>query len=120
MNEFQEQILENYKNPQNFGKPGWNSHNHAKSENISCGDEVEVFLKIENNIVEDIKFIGRGCSIAIASASLLSQLFKGKPANEIRDYSLEDLKELLGIELTTSRQACALLPLNAFKNALKA
>ncbi len=116
MNDFQEQILENYKNPQNFGKPEWEPSTLAKSQNISCGDEIEMFLLVENNLIRDIKFEGRGCSISIASASLLTQEFKNKSINY--DFTINSLKKLLGIPLTTSRLVCATLPLIAIQNAL--
>lgn len=118
MNEFQEQILENYKNPHNYGEPAWKPDLTSRSTNISCGDEVEIFIKQNNNIVENLGFIGRGCSISIASASLLTDELKGKSINEIRLYSTDDLKKLLGIELTSSRLVCATLPLEAIKKAL--
>lgn len=118
MNEYQEQILDHYKNPRNFGMPDWKADFSIKSENISCGDEVQIFIKWNKEKVEKINFIGRGCSISIASASLLSEALVGKTKDEVLSYSEEELKQLLGIPLTTSRLVCATLPLDAIKKSL--
>ena len=119
LNEFQEQILENYKNPKNFGIPKWSPTTLHKSENISCGDEIQMFLLIEKGIIIKISFIGQGCSICIASASLLTERMKGMTIEFAKNYNKEDLKELLGIPLTSSREICASISLDAVKNALK-
>jgi len=119
MNEYQEQILDNFKNPRNFGNPQWNPSTSQQVQNVSCGDEIEVFILLDNNIISDIKFVGRGCSISIASASLLTEEFKGKETEYALEFSEDDLKNLLGIPLTTSRLVCATLALEAIKAALK-
>lgn len=118
MNEYQEQILDHYKNPRNYGVPKWKPSTLHKSENISCGDEIEVYLQIDNDLIKEINFTGRGCSISIASASLLSEELRGKKITEIMAFSDDKLKELLGIELTPNRKVCATLSLKAIKDAL--
>jgi nitrogen fixation protein NifU and related proteins len=119
MNPYQEEILDNYKNPRNFGKPSWKHTCTGKRQNISCGDEVEIFLQIKNNRILNLNFIGEGCSIAIGTASILTSELVGKSVEEILRFSHEMLLELLGIELTPFRQKCATLSLEAIKNALK-
>ena len=79
MNEYQEQLLENYHNPKNFGKPKFNSTHSAKVANLSCGDELQVWLKVSGDgLIENISFNGEGCSISIATASLLYEALLGK------------------------------------------
>lgn len=118
MTEAQEIILENFKEPQNYGVPTWTPTSTSTMQNPTCGDEVTVYLKVDNNVLEEINFTGEGCSISIASASLLSQELKKKDVNAVLKYSENELKSLLGIELTTSRTNCALLSLEAIKDAL--
>ena len=82
---YQEIILEHGKNPRNIGKTE-NFNKDAKGHNPLCGDSVHVFLKLDNkNKVEDISFEGSGCAISMASASIMTDLVKGKEENEVRE-----------------------------------
>lgn len=119
MNDYQEQILDHFKNPRHYGKPSFTPTHTKKLLNPTCGDEIEVFLDIENNNIKNISFIGRGCSISMASASLLTEIFDNQTIDQINNYSASNLLEMLGINLTTSRKNCALLSLDAFKKAIK-
>ena len=81
---YQDIILEHGKNPRNFGKCSGYSHK-AKGHNPLCGDQVEVYLKIDkNNKVENLTFEGSGCAISIASTSIMTELVKGKSFNEAK------------------------------------
>ena len=119
MNEFQEQILEHYHNPRNFFKPNWTPTKSAKLQNLSCGDEIELFLLIENNKVKDVSFQGEGCSIALASASLLTEQIKNKSLKFLKKYTIEKLLSLIGIPLTPSRTKCATLSFETLTETLK-
>ena len=82
---YQEIILEHGKNPRNLGKTD-NFNKDAKGHNPLCGDSVHVYLKLDNkNKVEDISFEGSGCAISMASASIMTDLVKGKEENEVRE-----------------------------------
>ena len=82
---YQEIILEHGKNPRNIGKTE-NFNKDAKGHNPLCGDSVHVYLKLDNkNKVEDISFEGSGCAISMASASIMTDLVKGKEENEVRE-----------------------------------
>ena len=82
---YQEIILEHGKNPRNIGKTE-NFNKDAKGHNPLCGDSVHVFLKLDNkNKVEDISFEGSGCAISMASASIMTDLVKGKEEKEVRE-----------------------------------
>ena len=84
---YQEIILEHGKNPRNIGKTE-NFNKDAKGHNPLCGDSVHVFLKLDNkNKVEDISFEGSGCAISMASASIMTDLVKGKEENEVREIT---------------------------------
>tara|TARA_B100001741_G_scaffold184243_1_gene151660 strand:- start:991 stop:1461 length:471 start_codon:yes stop_codon:yes gene_type:complete len=82
---YQEIILEHGKNPRNIGKTE-NFNKDAKGHNPLCGDSVHVYLKLDNkNKVEDISFEGSGCAISMASASIMTDLVKGKEENEVKE-----------------------------------
>ena len=82
---YQEIILEHGKNPHNLGKTE-NFNKDATGKNPLCGDNVHVFLKLdESKKVEDISFEGSGCAISMASASIMTDLIKGKEEVEVKE-----------------------------------
>ena len=82
---YQEIILEHGKNPRNLGKTE-NFNKDAKGNNPLCGDNVHVYLKLnENKKVEDISFEGSGCAISMASASIMTDLVRGKEEKEVKE-----------------------------------
>ena len=93
---YQEIILDHGKNPRNLGKFD-NFNKDAKGHNPLCGDKVHLFLKLdENKKVDDISFEGEGCAISMASASIMTDLMKGKSekdAKEIIEKFLDMIKE---------------------------
>lgn len=118
MNIYQEKLLDNYKNPRNYGEMKAPTVT-MELENISCGDCLKIQLLVENEIIKDIKFTGEGCAVAIGSASILTDYAMGKNIKEMLKYSLDDLLDLLGIELTISRLKCAGLGLETLQKAIK-
>ena len=86
---YQEIILEHGKNPRNLGKTD-NFNKDAKGNNPLCGDHVHVYLKLnDQRKVEGISFEGSGCAISMASASIMTDLIKGKSDNEAKEI-IED------------------------------
>jgi nitrogen fixation NifU-like protein len=86
---YQELILEHGKNPRNLRKTE-NFNKDAKGNNPLCGDNVHVYLKLnDQRKVEDISFEGSGCAISMASASIMTDLIKGKSDNEAKEI-IED------------------------------
>ena len=82
---YQEIILEHGKNPRNLRKTD-NFNKDAKGHNPLCGDKVHVYLKLdENKNINDISFEGSGCAISMASASIMTDLVKGKEENEVKE-----------------------------------
>ena len=82
---YQEIILDHGKNPRNLRKTE-NFNKDAKGHNPLCGDKVHVYLKLnENKKVEDISFEGEGCAISMASASIMTDLVKGKDENDVKE-----------------------------------
>ena len=82
---YQEIILDHGKNPRNLRRTE-NFNKDAKGHNPLCGDKVHVYLKLnENKKVEDISFEGQGCAISMASASIMTDLVKGKEEFEVKE-----------------------------------
>ena len=80
-------ILDNYQNPRNRGIPSEEDYIKINSNNESCIDNIDIYVKIKDNIIEDVKFEGEACVIAISSTSILTEMIKGK--------TLEDTKKIL-------------------------
>jgi nitrogen fixation NifU-like protein len=80
---YQEVILDHSRQPRNFRRPD-HANREAKGDNPLCGDKVTVFLTIEDGKVSDVGFQGRGCAISMASASLMTEIVKGKSEAEAR------------------------------------
>lgn len=117
MNSHKQQILEHYKHPKNFGKPEEFSHS-GEADNLSCGDAIQLFLEVQNDIITTAKFTGDGCSIALATASMLTEELQGKTVDEVKSWDEDKTFDLLKLELTSSRQKCAQLSWNALQHAL--
>ncbi len=117
MDLYRELILDHYTNPRNSGVLPQPTHS-ASYDNPICGDQVSVSLIVHQNQIQQIKFQVSGCVIATATASLLSEKVIHQSLDQINSLTLEDLIVLLGTPLTTSRQQCALVPLQALKSAL--
>lgn len=79
---YQEIILDHSKKPRNF-KELSDANHKADGYNPLCGDKVSVYLKLEGGFVEDISFMGSGCAISTASASLMTETLKGKSLGEV-------------------------------------
>jgi nitrogen fixation NifU-like protein len=136
---YREIILDHYKSPRNRGTlepPAIRTEGH----NPLCGDEIEVYIAVENDVVSDIKISGQGCSISQSSASMMSAAIKGKPVAQVRALihrfkhmmSIEDLEEpdtsaplgdleaLQGVVKFPVRIKCAVLAWNTLAEGLDA
>lgn len=113
MDPYQEQILEHYKDPLNFGLLS-NATYTRKEYNPTCGDSFTFSVHVdETGMIDAVGFTGEGCAISTASASLLSEELKGKSLKAILELQPQVVLNLLGIELGPTRLKCALLPLQA-------
>jgi nitrogen fixation NifU-like protein len=117
---YRELILDYYRNPRNFGK--LDPHDiDAKDLNPLCGDEIEMQIRVspEKDKIEEIKFIGKGCAISQASASMLTELAKGKPLDWVKALSREDILKMLGTsDLGPARIKCAMLSVKVLKTGV--
>ena len=118
MDIYREEFMEIYKHPMNQGKierPSLVEH----GTNEACGDEMDLYLKIENGKVIDAKFEAESCSVGIVSSAILTDEIKGKTLAEVKAFSKKDLLELIGVNLTTSRIKCATLPLETLVKGIE-
>jgi nitrogen fixation NifU-like protein len=139
---YQEVILDHGKRPRNFRHPG-DANREAKGDNPLCGDRITIYLRLSPaNVIEDVAFQGRGCAISTASASLMTELLKGKTEEEANALfgafhhmctqedtapdlppALEDefdrLQVLAGVRQYPMRVKCATLAWHTMKAALE-
>jgi len=117
---YRELILDYYRNPRNFGK--LDPHDiDAKDLNPLCGDEIEMQIRVspDKDKIEEIKFIGKGCAISQASASMLTEMAKGKPLEWVKGFSREDMLKMLGTsDLGPARIKCAMLSVKVLKTGV--
>jgi nitrogen fixation NifU-like protein len=112
---YRDLIIDHYKNPQYRGHLD-PSDIHFEDDNPLCGDHIEMTLRVDAaGKVVDGRFDGKGCAISQASADLLVESVMGKPVEELKKLSKQDVLDLLGIELGPVRLKCALLPLKVLK-----
>ena len=116
---YREVILDHYKNPRGHGVLA-DADARAEGENPLCGDEVTISVKFgeDGDTIEDVGFEGRGCAISQAATSMLTDLVKGRKAEEVASLPKEELLEEVGIQLTPIRLKCAILGLGVLKVAL--
>ena len=112
---YREVILDHYKNPRFKGEldPADVSY---QDDNPLCGDMIRIDLRVDNDDrVIECAFSGQGCAISQASASMLMEDIQGKTLEEIKEYSRDDILDMLGIELGPVRLKCAMLSLKVLK-----
>ena len=141
---YQEVILDHSRHPRNFGHAE-DANREAKGYNPLCGDRVAIYLRVEDGVIADVTFEAKGCAISLASASMMTELVKGKTEDEadalfgqfhalvtgngqdvddggdaVADGNLDDLEALGGVREFPSRIKCATLAWHAMKAALEA
>jgi nitrogen fixation protein NifU and related proteins len=123
MDLYRDIILDHYKNPRNFGKLDHPDH-VSHGSNASCGDQIEIQVKILNSKlktekkISEIKFHGVGCAISMAVASMLTEYAKTHDLKSILKLKRGDVEKMLGTTLTISRVKCGLLPLEVLQEVI--
>lgn len=112
---YRELIIDRYQNPLYRGELEPNDITF-EDDNPLCGDHVRIDIRLDgNDRVSEAAFSGRGCAISQASADLLVEEIIGKPLDEVKKLTKEDVLDLLGIQLGPVRLKCALLSLKVLK-----
>lgn len=117
MDIYAEEIVAHYEHPHNKGKIS-DASASFHDFNLLCGDDITVYLKIDGDRVSEMKFDGEGCAISIGSASMLTDILKGKKVSAVAKMGPKDVIEMLGIDPGPVRLKCATLSLRAAQKAL--
>ncbi len=110
---YQQIVLDRYKNPKNTGQITGGIE--VQEVNALCGDKINIWLKIDNGIISDAKFIATGCAISTAATDILIDLIKGKKVTDVVNMSGSQIEAEMGIELSSVRKRCAYIGLEAIK-----
>lgn len=126
-------IMDHYKSPKNFGELEEGALT-VHLNNPTCGDQIQLQMEIENGVVKQIKFQGEGCSISLASASMMTDAVKGKTVEEALEmaelfsnlmqgewveFEYEDIEALSGVSKFPARIKCATLAWNALRKGVE-
>lgn len=111
---YKEEILDHYKNPRNYHHLE-DATGTTEMANLSCGDELHLEVFVKDGVLENVGFLGTGCAISIAAASMLYEKVKGKPVKEISKMKSDDVLKMVGMTKESGRVKCALLGWEALK-----
>ena len=114
---YSEKVMDHFRNPRNVGVIE-NADGVGEVGNAKCGDIMKIYLKIENNVIADVKFETFGCGSAIASSSMATELIKGKPVSEALTLTNKAVVEALD-GLPAHKIHCSVLAEEAVKAAVK-
>lgn len=114
---YSEKVMDHFRNPRNVGIIE-NADGVGEVGNPVCGDIMKIYLKIDNDIITDVKFETFGCGSAIASSSMATEMIKGKPVSEALTLTNKAVTEALG-GLPAHKLHCSVLAEEAIKKALR-
>ena len=114
---YSEKVMDHFTNPRNVGVIE-NASGVGQVGNAKCGDIMKIYLKIENDIIEDVKFETFGCGSAIASSSMATEMIKGKSIQDAMELTNKAVCEALD-GLPAQKVHCSVLAEEAIKSALK-
>jgi nitrogen fixation NifU-like protein len=111
---YREAILDHSRNPRNKGtlEPADFTYEDV---NPLCGDEIRIDVRTDGERVTEVRFSGRGCAISQAAASMLTEMVEGRPLDEVKAISREEMLEELGVPISPARMKCAMLGLKVLK-----
>lgn len=114
---YSEKVMDHFTNPRNVGKIE-DADGIGEVGNAKCGDIMKIYLKIENDIIVDVKFNTFGCGSAIASSSMATELIKGKPLSQALELTNKAVAEALD-GLPAHKMHCSVLAEEAIRSAIK-
>ena len=114
---YSEKVFDHFRNPRNVGVID-NADGVGEVGNAKCGDIMKIYLKIDDDVVTDVKFETFGCGSAIASSSMATEMIKGKPVDQLLELTNKAVVEALD-GLPAHKLHCSVLAEEAVKSALK-
>ena len=114
---YSEKVMDHFRNPRNVGVIE-NADGMGEVGNEKCGDIMKMYLKIENDVIVDVKFETFGCGSAIASSSMATEMIKGKPIDEAMKLTNKAVAEALD-GLPAHKLHCSVLAEEAIQSALE-
>ena len=114
---YSDKVMDHFRNPRNVGVIE-DANGIGEVGNAKCGDIMKMYLKIEDGIVQDVKFETFGCGSAIASSSMATELIKGKPLSEVKELTNKAVAEALD-GLPAYKMHCSVLAEEAIRSALE-
>lgn len=114
---YSEKVMDHFTNPRNVGKIE-DADGIGEVGNAKCGDIMKIYLKIENDVIVDVKFNTFGCGSAIASSSMATELIKGKPLSQALELTNKAVAEALD-GLPAHKMHCSVLAEEAIRSAIK-
>lgn len=114
---YSKEVMDHFRNPRNVGEIE-NADGIGEVGNAKCGDIMRMYIKVENNIITDCKFMTFGCGSAIATSSMATELIKGKPVEEAVKITNKAVVDALG-GLPAHKLHCSVLAEEAVKAAVK-
>lgn len=114
---YSEKVMDHFRNPRNMGEME-NPDGIGKVGNPMCGDIMELYIRVENNVIADAKFMTFGCGAAIATSSMVTELVKGKTLDEALKISNQTVAEALD-GLPPIKMHCSVLAEDALKAAVE-
>jgi nitrogen fixation protein NifU and related proteins len=115
---YRDDILEHARTPANSGTLPDATFMHHET-NTSCGDTIDMYVKLEGDVVSAVKWQGQGCAISQAAASMLSESIKGMTVKRLAALTQKDVEALLGFPVGLTRVRCALLGLRTVQEGLQ-
>ncbi|MBQ7523168.1 MAG: Fe-S cluster assembly scaffold protein NifU [Oscillospiraceae bacterium] len=114
---YSEKVMDHFRNPRNVGVLE-DANGVGEVGNAKCGDIMKMYLKIEDDVVKDVKFETFGCGSAIASSSMATELIKGQPVSEVKKLTNKAVAEALD-GLPAHKLHCSVLAEEAIQSALE-
>ena len=114
---YSEKVMDHFRNPRNVGVIE-DANGIGEVGNAKCGDIMKMYLKIEDDVIQDVKFETFGCGSAIASSSMATELIKGKPLSEVKQLTNKAVAEALD-GLPAYKMHCSVLAEEAIQSALE-
>jgi nitrogen fixation NifU-like protein len=114
---YSENIIDHYQHPRNFGELKCPTH-QSRGANASCGDALELQIRIDRGLIAEVAFKGVGCALSTAAASMLTEKIKGKTIDEVKKIGDEQMIAMMGIEISATRIRCVTLPLTVLQKMI--